>query len=80
MEKINKKDKEIQVPLSILMERATEKVVEVINDTQLDIHLKIEVLQNVLKIAINTEQQEHQRYESQLKEMEEKNGGDRKTK
>ncbi len=73
MKKENKKDKEIQVPLSILMERATEKVINVINDTQLDIHLKIEVLQNVLKLAINTEQQERLRYESQLKELEVEN-------
>lgn len=71
MKKENKKDKEIQVPLSILMERATEKVINVINDTQLDIHLKIEVLHNVLKLAINIEQQERLRYEEQLKGCEE---------
>lgn len=78
MQKKNKE--EIIKPLAVLMEQTTEKVVKVINESQLDIYLKIEVLQSVLQIAISTAQKERARYESQLKEMEEKNGGDRKTK
>ncbi len=72
MKKENKK--EIRVPVSILIEKTTEKIINVINDSQLDIYLKIEVLQSVLQIAISTAQKERARYESQLKEMEVENG------
>lgn len=72
MQKKNKE--EIIKPLAVLMEQTTEKVVKVINESQLDIYLKIEVLRNVLQLALNTEQQEIEQYENQLKELEVENG------
>lgn len=62
------------VPLKFLMKNATKKIVEAINDTQLDIHLKIEILQNILQLAIKTEEQECLKYEEQLKEKEAEDG------
>jgi len=72
--KPKEKTKEILVPLSVLIEREANNVIQSLNKSGLDIHLKIEVLQTVLQNAINVEQQERMIYEEQLKESEEENG------
>jgi len=72
--KPKEKTKEILVPLSVLIEREANNVIQSLNKSELDIHLKIEVLQTVLQNAINVEQQERMIYEEQLKESEEENG------